>query len=137
MPLYYFRLKSRGEVIHDLDGIDLPDQDAARVYAVAVARELMRHREPSARSWRLEVCDDYLIPSFEILFAEVDDTMAHLAPEYRKSIEIIARRSASLDDAFSEVRASMLDVRETLARADDVIAATSKTGAGRRLGDGR
>jgi len=122
MPLYYFILKTREAVIPDEAGIELADAEAARAEANAIARELMRNREVSARSWRLEVCDDYLIPCFEILFAEVDETIAHLAPPYRNSVEVVARLSAALDDTLNHVRASLADVRATLARADKMIA---------------
>ena len=130
MPLYYFVLKSNGEVIPGRDEIELPGIEAARKEAIAVARELMRNREPEARSWRLEVCDDYLVPTFEILFAEVDETIDHLLPPYRESIERVCRQSASLVDAFEEVRQSLLEVRETFARMDDILSATTEMSHG-------
>lgn len=134
MPLYYFILKTKEAVIPDEAGVELPDSKAARTEANAIARELMRNRELSARTWRLAVCDDYLIPCFEILFAEVDETIAHLPPQYRKSIEVVARLSAALDDAFKDIRASLVDVRATLARADRMIAEISKTNMERKPG---
>jgi uncharacterized protein DUF6894 len=128
MPLYYFTLKGGGDAFSDQEGFELPDLAAAREHATAVARELMRHRELPARKWRLEVYDDYLIPCFEILFAEVDETIAHLDPKYRKSLESVARLSALVDDAFSEVRATLSEVRETLAEADRIVSAVSMNG---------
>src|SRR5262249_8286657 len=106
-------------------GVDLPNRDAARVHAVAVARELMRNRELVTRPWRLQVCDDYLNPCFEILFAEVDETIAHLTPEFRTSIEIICRGRNSLQDALCEVQMSLAQVKATLSRAGELTSTIS------------
>ena len=35
----------------------------------------MQHRQPQARSWRLEVCDDDGRTCFELLFAAVDERL--------------------------------------------------------------
>jgi hypothetical protein len=129
MPLYYFTLKGGGDTFSDQEGVELLDLAAAREHATAVARELMRNRELPARKWRLQVCDDYLMPCFEILFAEVDETIAHLQPKYRKSLEGVARLAGRIDDAFSEVRATLSEVRETLAEADRIVAAISMNGS--------
>jgi hypothetical protein len=40
MPRFYFHLKAGAELIEDLEGTDLPDQDAARAVALASGREL-------------------------------------------------------------------------------------------------
>ena len=125
MPLYYFILKSGSDVVPDQEGIELPHADAAREHATAVARELMRNRELPARNWQLEVCDDYLVPCFEILFADVDETIAHLPPQHQETIKAAARFSASLGQTFHQVRNSFAEVRETLARADSIILAMS------------
>jgi hypothetical protein len=138
MPLYYFALKCGSDVIADREGIELPDHGAAHAEAVAIARELMFCRELPTRKWRLQVCDDDLNPCSEVLFAEADETLGHLAPHYRETVEALARHSASLDDAFGEVRASLVEVRETLARADKIIATTFKMGHERtRTGERR
>ena len=39
MPMYYFHLRDQ-DTVHDVDGTDLADTDAAREHAEAVAREL-------------------------------------------------------------------------------------------------
>lgn len=127
MPLYYFILKSGPDIIPDREGAELPDLATARAHAISVARDLMHNRELQARNWRLEVCDDYLVPCFEIFFADVDETIAQLEPQYQDSIKAGARISVSLSEAFYQVRNSFADVRETLARADTVIASMSKT----------
>ena len=125
MSLYYFILKGGRDIISDQEGVELRDLAAAREHATAVARELMRNRELPARNWRLEVCDDYLVPCFEILFADVDETIAHLPAAYQESIKTAARFSASVCDAFFQVRNSFADVHKTLARADSIIAGMS------------
>jgi hypothetical protein len=132
MPLYYFILKSGRDVIPDREGVELPDLATARAHAISVARDLTRNRELSAISWRLEVCDDYLVPCFEILFADIDETITRFEPQYQESIKAAARISISLSEAFYQVRNSFADVRETLARVDTMIAAMSRnTGTGR------
>jgi Domain of unknown function (DUF6894) len=133
MPLYYFVLKNGCEAIADEVGLELPNLEAARAEAVSIARELMRNCELARRAWKLEVCDDYLIPRSEVLFAEADETIAHLQPQFRSSIESMARKCASLGDAFHVLRASLADVRKTMARTDEIVGAVSKSFSG----DGR
>jgi hypothetical protein len=121
MPLYYFVLKNIGQTIPDRDGVELPDDGAAREYAVAVARDLMKARQIKTRSWRVEVRDEYLMPRFDVLFASVDDSLTHLAPEFRASIQIVCHRSAMLYDSIDEVRRTLEQVRATLGQADQVL----------------
>jgi len=135
MSLYYFILKGGRDIIPDHEGVELQDLAAAREHAVAVACELMRNRELPARNWRLEVCDDYLVPCFEILFADVDETIAHLPPAYQETIKTAARFAASVSDAFFQVRNSFADVRKTLAKADSIIAGMSSWTSRDRWGD--
>jgi hypothetical protein len=85
----------------------------------------MRHRETSLGSWRLEVCDDYLKPCFEILFAEVNDDIDHLPREYRETVESASRSTALLHDAIGRVYTSIEQVRATLASVDATVAAVS------------
>jgi hypothetical protein len=124
MPLYYFVLKAGQDRFPDPEGEELADEQAARAHAIEVARELMRNRE-GLGCWRLEVCDDYLNPCFEILFAEIDATIEHLLPPYRNTVEQAARSLALLHDAILQVRATMADVKQTLTRTDAIIAAAS------------
>lgn len=131
MPLYYFILKNGEEVVPDREGLECADLAAAHAHASAVARELMRNRELRSRPWRLEVRDEDLQPCFEILFADVDDTMAHLPAEYRESIARTSRLTASLHDAVNTVRATLSGVQETLARADELIGMVLPGGGGR------
>jgi len=129
MPLFYFILKNGQYTIPDSEGEELADLNAARAHAAGVARELMRNRDIKARAWRLEVCDEYLQPSFELLFASIDDTISHLPPEFRQSIEIACGNTASLKDTIFSIRNSLLEVRENLNRADEIVARSTSLAA--------
>lgn len=121
MPLFYFILKNGRHTIPDRDGEELADECAARVRATDVSHELMRNRELRTRSWRLQVCDTYLQPCFEVLFASVDDTIAHMPPEFRGVIETVSRNTASLNDTVIDVRRTLAQVTETLTEANQVM----------------
>jgi|SRR5215467_13740169 len=118
MPRYYFNLKKREGTLLDPDGTDLPDEAAARKHALQVMRELMHNAHVRTRAWRLAVMDQDRNPCFELLFASHDGSMAHFTPELRSSIEMVCRRQASLTDTIVDVRATMLQLRGTLARSD-------------------
>jgi len=83
VPLFYFALKAGLQTIPDAEGQELVDEAAAQLHAIAVAGELMRHRESVSHSWRIQVCDDYLEPLFEVFFGEIDETSSSraVAPE--------------------------------------------------------
>ena len=118
MPRYYFNLKRRDGTLVDPDGLDLPDQTAAREHALQVMSELMRNANVRTRAWRLAVMDLDRQSCFELLFASYDDSMAHLPPEFRSLVEMACRRHASLMDAMVDVRTTLLQIRGTLARSD-------------------
>lgn len=46
---YYFHLKTGDDIIEDLEGSQLADLPAARLYAVSAARELLAHAIHSGR----------------------------------------------------------------------------------------
>jgi hypothetical protein len=100
----------------------LPDEAVARQHAIAVARELMSHREHETRLWRVQVCDDYLQPLFEVLFADVDATLQGFPRDLRVSIKRVARTAGALNDAVAEAERTLRESKETLARADRVLA---------------
>ena len=75
MPLYYFVLKTGCHSYPDVEGQEFPDDAAAQAHAHAVARELMRNRERKTAHWRVQICDDYLQPRYERLFADIDQTL--------------------------------------------------------------
>jgi hypothetical protein len=51
---------------------------------------------------------------FGLLFASVDDSIAHWAPDTRSNLESFCRSKASFVDAVDQVRASVLQLRSTL-----------------------
>ena len=121
MSLFYFILKTGREKVPDREGLEFPDQETARAHAELVVEELMRNRELKTRTWRLEVRDEDLQPSFEILFAAKDKSISHLPPAYRESVELLSSNTAKLFDAYDNVRSTLFNVRETLARTDHMI----------------
>jgi hypothetical protein len=128
MPLYYFILKSKLDRVADEEGVELPDVEAARDHAIGVARELMRNADIVQRFARIEVCDDYLMPLFDFVFAEVDPRIDHLEPRYREVLERVSRGTASLHDAMMQARASLAQVRETFAQVERFMDAAAGSG---------
>lgn len=114
MPHYFFHLKGNRGTIPDPTGVELPDEKVARAHGCQVARELMRHREFSTRTWRLDVCDDNGNFCFDVLFVSLDDSIAHLDPDLRSSLEAVCRNTASLGDAVGQIEATLLQLRNTL-----------------------
>ncbi|MBX9826472.1 MAG: hypothetical protein K2Y27_15965 [Xanthobacteraceae bacterium] len=128
MPLFYFVLRAGRQTIADRDGQELADEAAARRYATDVARQLMRNREGDTRGWRVQVCDDYLRPLFEVFFAEVDESLKGYPPGYQRAIGQVARTAAGLNDAVTAMRVTLTDVQTTLQRAGRLLASLSPRG---------
>jgi hypothetical protein len=118
MALYYFILRSRWDSYPDTEGVEFENESAARNQAVTVAQELMRNRELDTRLWRIEVRDEYLQLCSEVLFSTIDPTIDHLPSDLRQSIDLVADKSARLAEVILKVRGSMIEVRDTMARAD-------------------
>ena len=121
MPKYYFNLAAREDIVFDREGVDCPDELAAREHADAVARELMAHRELRTRAWRLDVRDTNGLPCFDLLFATIDETLGHLTPQLRSSIEGYCASAASFAEAIRSIRMTLIEVRATLARAEGAL----------------
>jgi hypothetical protein len=72
MPRYYFSLKN-GRPFDDVDGLELPDIEAARAEAIGFARDIMRmeydRRDWSA--WVVCVTDDARECILKIAFSDV------------------------------------------------------------------
>jgi hypothetical protein len=117
MPVYFFNLKTTDAEIRDPDGTEFDDEPTAWEHARQVARELMKHREPQSRSWRIDVRDGEGRHCFELLFASVDDSIAPLDPELRTLIENLHRKQASLVDAIAAVRLALRHIQATTARS--------------------
>ena len=118
MPVYHFNLHDEHGTLPDRDGTELADEIAAQAHACAVVHELMRNREVKARSWRLNVRHEDGTACFDLLFASVDESIAHLPPELRLSFETLCLKRSSLSDAISDLRLTMRQVQGTMARAD-------------------
>jgi hypothetical protein len=127
MQLFYFLLKANGRTFPDPEGQELLDQTAARRHATAIARELMCNRELETRSWRIQVCDDYLLPLFDVVFAEACERFRMYPTELQTSIARAARSGGALNDTFAQVQVSLGHVQETLARADQLLASISRS----------
>ena len=117
MPRFYFAVKNRDQTTLDPCGEELESIDAARAYAELLARELMRNRENKTRSWRIQVADAQHETCFDVLFALVDDSIAHFRPDLREAMQKLARRAAALSDAMVEARYSVQQARAMVARA--------------------
>jgi hypothetical protein len=121
VQLFYFVLKTTGQTVPDPEGQELPDRAAAWQHAVAVARQLMHNRESETRGWRIQVCDDYLTPLFDVFFAEVDISLAHIPVHVQASIENVVRTAAALNDTIARMKNTLLVVRQTLGDADRIL----------------
>jgi hypothetical protein len=122
MQLFYFLLKAGRQTIPDPEGQELADEVAARKHAMAVAQQLMQHRENDTRTWRIQVCDDYLRPMFDVHFVDADETINQYPLTVKASIENVARTAAAFNDVFENVRATLAEVRATIEHANRVLA---------------
>ena len=118
---YHFVLKTRDGLIPDRDGSEWPNDAAAQEEATLIAQDLMRNQEAKRGSWRIEVRDQDLLPRAELLFAEIDQTIAHLPAALREPHILASRRIAAFSDALLEVRKTLTEVNETLRRTDTVM----------------
>jgi hypothetical protein len=118
MPVYYFNLKSSQDVYVDPDGTELQDTASAFEHAQMVASELMQHREVKTRSWQLQVCDAERNILCELLFATVDHSMNAYPPALRNSVEQVCAKTAELNDVLRDVRSSIFQLKETIARGE-------------------
>jgi len=123
VPQYHFVLKTRDDLIPDRDGSEWPNDAAAQEEATLIAQDLMRNQEAKRGSWRIEVRDQDLLPRSELLFAEIDQTIAHLPTELREPHILASRRIAAFSDAMLAVRKTLAEVMETLSQADAVMTA--------------
>jgi hypothetical protein len=127
MPLYHFVLKTGDDLIPDRNGGEWPTEAAAREEAALVAQELMRNqRGVKRRAWRIEIRDENLRPCFELLFAEVDETISHLPPELRETHIVASRRMAACFDTVRALHETRAKLAETLSRANTAVAAVAR-----------
>jgi hypothetical protein len=77
MPRFYFSISDHGH-LEDEEGTELPDVDAARRHAYAVAREIMRNRagmlgDPWSK-WTMQVKDSHGKEVFCFELADAGET---------------------------------------------------------------
>ena len=118
MALFYFILRVGGKTFPDPIGEEFEDIANARAHAHTVALELMRNRENRTGHWRIQVCDDYLQPCYECLFAEVDQRLQAFGDIMRGSMIRVARTTAALNDAMQDIDDTMSDLRQTMRLLD-------------------
>ena len=75
MPRYFFNLNDGRQIVPDIEGTELPDEEAARAHGCQVVRELARNREKTTTAWRLAVCDAQGT-CFELPFVSIDDPVS-------------------------------------------------------------
>src|SRR5262249_21172142 len=117
MPRYTFKLRDNDVGVEDHDGVNLPDAEIAYRYACDVVRELMSRREPSTRSWQLEVYEGDHERIFEIPFMRLDQTLDHLNAQTREMIEDGARQVRSLKDTYRAAKVTIRETRSLVARS--------------------
>jgi hypothetical protein len=127
MPLFYFILKTGRHSYPDNEGQEFADEVAAQAHARAVATELMRNRETRTAHWRIQVCDDYLQPRYEYLFADIDTTLERFDGNLRSSVTRVARSRAAMGDALRGIDAGMTDLKQSLDRMDSIISSRPST----------
>lgn len=121
MQLYYFVLKAGRHIYPDSEGQEFPDDSAAKAHAFTVARELMRNRERITGHWSIEVCDDYLQPRYEYLFADIDDTLQSFGSSLCGSVRAVARTNAAIGESLRQIDREMVSLRNTISQIDSII----------------
>jgi uncharacterized protein DUF6894 len=116
MPHYTFALQDGDCRVEDGTGVWLADRDRALDHGREVARELMTAREPQTRSWCLDVYENGT-RVHEIPFATVDQTLDHLHPALRKTVEQSCDRQRSFRQTVSAARATVRESRALVARS--------------------
>jgi hypothetical protein len=120
MAEFYFVLKAGEQTVPDIEVQEFSDEMDARRHAVVVVKELMRNREAKTRLWKLQVCDGYLEPLFEVPFADVDDMIGQLTSDLRGSIQQ-ARTADAWSDACARLRTTLGEIQTTLVRAQKIL----------------
>jgi hypothetical protein len=114
---FHFHLRARGVIHSDPDGTDLPDIAAARQHACSVAQELMRHSDGGTRHWSIRVEDQHGVHALDVFFADVDTRLAAFSPQMRMLVADTCRRLGALTDIICAARATQIEARMLIARA--------------------
>jgi hypothetical protein len=121
MPLYYFVLKAGRHSYPDTEGAEFADDAAAEAYARSVAHELMRNREYRTAHWSLQVCDDYLQPRCECLFADITHALEGFDGDFRGSVRAVARTTAEIGDSLRQIDMAMADLHKTIDQINSIL----------------
>ena len=103
--------------MEDATGVNLPNAEIAYRYACDVVCELMSGREPSTRSWQLEVYEDGEKKVFEIPFARLDQTLDHLNIRMREMLEDGAQQVRSIKDIYQTTKLTVREAKSLVARS--------------------
>ena len=114
MPRYTFELHNGQSPVSD--DAWFTDREHAFDHAQHVARELMHGRELRTRSWRLDVYENGKCVR-QGPVASVDETLDHLNPALRETIEISHERILGLREAVSLSRTTRREARALVARS--------------------
>jgi hypothetical protein len=117
MPKYTFKLWDDDCGVEDNVGVNLPNIEIAYRYSCEVVHEMMNRREPSTRSWQLDVYEDDQKRVFKIPFAGLDQTLDHLNARTREAVEESARQVRSVKDTYQPAKASVREAKSLLARS--------------------
>jgi hypothetical protein len=117
MPRYTFKVRDDDDGVEDATGVNLPNAEIAYRYACDVVCELMSGREPSTRSWQLEVYEDGEKKVFEIPFARLDQTLDHLNIRMREMLEDGARQVRSIKDIYQTTKLTVREAKSLVARS--------------------
>lgn len=117
MAFYHFHVRDGFAGVHDTDGTELPDLEAARIHAHRVVRELLFGNAPQKRHYWLVVCDGAGQELFTFPFLLHDDSISHLSAENRRRIGQMCEKRLALAEAAHQSRMTMLRARASTARA--------------------
>jgi hypothetical protein len=81
----------------------------------------MRNREARTAHWSVQVCDNYLQPRFEYLFADLDETLQRFDDEFRVSAKRVAQTAAAIGDSPRQIDTSMTDLRLMICQIDSIL----------------
>jgi len=114
MPRYTFELHSDKSPVRD--DAWFTNRERACAHAQHVARELMYGCELRTRSWRLDVYENGECVS-QLPFASVDETLDHLQPALRETVERSNDSLLGLHETLSSARATLRESRALVARS--------------------
>ena len=116
MAHYFFHLRDGRRGYRDCEGVELPDDDAAKDYAQHVAAELIKNRNINARHWRIDVHDEQGQKICRVALISYDPRLSHLSPVMRKMLEESSDRRYALGEVIAEARATVARSRALVAK---------------------